>query len=73
MKRICSGILSANLAAAIMLGLSTGCDRHDHVQVEVVDGQGLHHKGYYDENRAWHGGYYDEHNTFHDDPQDWHR
>jgi hypothetical protein len=63
------------LAAIALAGLTGGCVVHGHgyAQVDVVDVQGYHHQGYYDDNHAWHGGYYDEHHNFHNDPPDWHR
>jgi len=43
------------------------------VSVDVVDVQGYHHQGYYDDHHQWHGWYYDANHVRHDDPPDWHR
>jgi|HubBroStandDraft_1064217.scaffolds.fasta_scaffold1111774_1 hypothetical protein len=61
------------MAGAASLG--SGCVVHGHggyAQVDLVDVQGYHHTGYYDDHHNWHGGYYDEHHAWHDDAQDWH-
>ncbi len=74
MRNILQGVVAASVTAGVLMSLSSGCMyRHDHEQVDIVDAQGYHHKGYYDDSHAWHGGWTDEHNTFHDDPNDWHR
>jgi hypothetical protein len=39
--------------------------------LEIVDENGYHHHGYWDDHHAWHGGYYDAHHAYHDDPPDW--
>ena len=64
------------LAGTMLAGavaFSTGCVFRSHTQVEIVDANGYHHQGYYDDASAWHGGYYDEQREWHDDPHDWHR
>ena len=40
--------------------------------VDIVDVQGYHHRGYYDDHHTWHGGYDDANHQHHDDPPDWH-
>jgi hypothetical protein len=41
-------------------------------QVDIVDENGWHHHGYWDDQHVWHGGYYDANHSYHDDPGDWH-
>ena len=61
MRGIIRAVLAMGLGMGVLMSLSGGCVyHHDHEQVDVVDAQGYHHKGYYDEN---HG--------YHDDPHDW--
>jgi hypothetical protein len=73
MRGIIRAVLAMGLGMGVLMSLSGGCVyHHDHEQVDVVDAQGYHHKGYYDENHGWHGGWTDEHNQYHDDPPDWH-
>jgi hypothetical protein len=64
-------VLFLGIAAAAALG--AGCVVHGRGQVDIVDVQGYHHSGYYDDQHNWHGGYYDANHGWHDDAPDWHR
>jgi hypothetical protein len=70
MKTALRLVLAGGISLAAF-GLGAGCVVHPHDQVDVVDAQGYHHHGYYDDHHVWHGGYVDEHNVHHDDPGDW--
>ncbi|MGA3067787.1 MAG: hypothetical protein ABSF29_13165 [Tepidisphaeraceae bacterium] len=63
------------LGMLTVASLGGGCVVHARggfAQVDVVDEQGYHHRGYYDDQHAWHGGWYDGGHAWHDDPPDWH-
>ncbi|HEY1921629.1 MAG TPA: hypothetical protein VGG44_02595 [Tepidisphaeraceae bacterium] len=78
-------ILMAPLLGAILIALTmlaAGCEVRAEgppgvvigpPQIDLVDVNGYHHHGYYDDHHAWHGGWEDEHHVHHDDPGDWHR
>jgi hypothetical protein len=78
-------VASKILAGAISLSLLSACEvalpgppgppppPSGFVSLDLVDVQGYHHQGYYDDHHDWHGGYYDAHHQFHNDAHDWHR
>jgi len=71
-------ILGTGLSLGIfaVAGIGGGCVVHAQgpgAQVEFVDVQGYHHRGYYDDHHDWHGGYYDQGHAWHDDAHDWHQ
>jgi len=77
MKSTWHGIVAKGLCLGFLAvaGLSVGCVVHAHgpgADVEIVDEQGYHHTGHYDDAHVWHGGYYDNDHNFHNDPPDWH-
>ncbi len=78
----CAWCLSGCIGAMAIATLSGGCEVRPvgppgavvvgPPGIEIVDANGYHHHGYYDDHHAWHGGYEDEHHVHHDDPADWH-
>ena len=64
---------AAGTMLAAGLALSAGCLFRSHTQVDIVDANGVHHQGYYDDTNLWRGGYYDQQHEWHDDPRNWHR
>ncbi len=67
-NRFPHSLIAGLFLAAFTLAASTACHSH----IDVVDADGFHHTGYYDEHHDWHGGYYDHDRNYHDDPHDWH-
>jgi hypothetical protein len=73
-QRLLAGVFGLGILAAV--GSLGGCVVRGHggyASVDLVDVQGYHHQGYYDDQHAWHGGYYDQNHAYHDDPHDWHQ
>jgi hypothetical protein len=65
-----AGMWLTSLFGCVVVDHDHGPDHYD--RVDVVDVNGYHHQGYYDESHDWHGGFYDANHQFHDDPHDWH-
>lgn len=70
---------AATMGLWVGIGLAVsvggGCVVHARggfAQVDLVDVNGYHHQGYYDDHHDWHGGWYDKDHGWHDDPHDWH-
>jgi hypothetical protein len=70
-KSLCNMIIG--LASLGVMSVGAGCFGPAGGEVDIVDSQGYHHHGHYDNDHHWHGYYEDEHHGHHDDPDDWHR